>query len=196
MHNDHDKIKRIKKDAINISCEVYQKLYALYQNESLGRFYLVRDRNCCSECLNIIDELQNDIDVKTRAEANKIGSFCHSRILDTSREVRKVIFDRILNEKIFDKETLLILFQGGKTKFKEEYFDLIDKIKLNFNFLYDNRNRDIKTYLKSRLFKKDNTKIDKQNNKKQITKKSLVLALVKLDWTKVSKKLILHLILR
>ncbi|KAM0686440.1 hypothetical protein COBT_002337, partial [Conglomerata obtusa] len=158
---DHEDLNSTNDDSIQdkpnqISCQLYYTLFQLYKDDVIGKLFLIVERNCCSNCKGILQQLQNDSEWKVRVEANKIGTLNLERILDVSKEVRNVILERIVNKQLFTEEIILNLFKGCGTKAKSEYFNILKKVTLNFDFLYQNKCKEIKVYLKQKLNLKNN----------------------------------------
>ncbi|KAM0678208.1 hypothetical protein BDAP_001223 [Binucleata daphniae] len=141
----------LNNDYNTVNCKTYQNIYDEYKNNAFVKLMLCFERDCCTKCVKILESLKIDDDSKIRSKANKYGSFEEERILDASVNVRNVIFDRIITEKLFNDSVLLLLFAGLKTSVKDEYFTVLNKIKIDFHFLVTNLNEEMRMYLKQKL---------------------------------------------
>lgn len=143
--------KESNDDCVEICCDVYQRIYKEYIEDSAVKLLLCCDRSCCVACNEILNEMKIDNDSKVRAKANKYGSFMAERILDASKNVRKTMFDRIHSSNDIKEDVLSFLFQGMASEAFKEYVDALNKIKIDFNYLETNYNRNIVNYLKENL---------------------------------------------
>lgn len=145
-----------------VTCRDYRELYELYKEDIIGKLILARRRTCCDDCIIILNELADCSDARVRSRAVKYLPFDPYFILDISKEVRSVMFNRILNDNIIegDDEILLTLFKGYMTKAGNEYRAVIDQLQLDFNFLYKHRKKPgIKLYLSKKGLATQNDKI-------------------------------------
>lgn len=126
-------------DEAIVSCEDYQKIYDLYKDDIVGKLIMARKRTCCTECINIMHELANSSDSRVRAKIVQFLPFDSDFILDVSKEVRMVLFQRIIKENINDSNTLLMLFKGCTTKACDEYLRTLFLISIDLDFIYKNR---------------------------------------------------------